>query len=73
MGCYIFRKKELIKQLEHIDDNDFIMVQMGGHTALSHPITCVEDSQNIGFWELRCDANADFWKELEKAKLNNEL
>ena len=56
-----------------MDDDDFIMIQMGGHTAPSHPITHVEDSQSIGFWEIRCDANADFWEELEKAKQNNEL
>jgi len=73
MGYYIFRKKELIEQLKNVDDDDFIMIQMGGHTAPSHPITHVEDSQSIGFWEIRCDANADFWEELEKAKQNNEL
>jgi hypothetical protein len=46
---------------------------MGGHTAASHPITHVEDSQSIGFWEIRCDPNADFWEELDKAQKSNCL
>jgi len=73
MGYYTFRKKELIEKLKNVPDDDFIMIQMGSHTAPSHPITCVEDSHSIGFWEIRCDANADFWEELTKAKENNEL
>ena len=73
MGYYLFRKKELIEQLKDVDDDDFIMIQMGGHTAQSHPITHVEDSQVIGFWEIRCDPNADFWEELDKAQKSNCL
>ena len=70
---YIFRKKELIEQLKEVDADDFIMIKMGGHMAPSHPITHIEDSQHVGFWEIRCNPNADFWEELEKAKRNDEL
>ena len=41
--------------------------------APSHPITHIENSQHVGFWEIRCNPNADFWEELEKAKRNDEL
>lgn len=70
---YIFRKKELIEQLKDVDDDDFIMIKMGEHIAPSHPITHIENSQHVGFWEIRCNPNADFWEELEKAKRNDEL
>ena len=70
---YIFRKKELIEQLKDVDDDDFIMIKMGGHIAPSHPITHIENSQHVGFWEIRCNPNADFLEELEKAKRNDEL
>ena len=73
MGHYIFTKKELIEQLKVVDDDEFIMINMGGHTAPSHPITFVEDSQCMGIWEIRCDANANFWEELKKAIQNNEI
>lgn len=73
MGYYKFRKKDLMKELESIPDDDFIMVNLGGHTLPDYPITCVEDSTSVGFWELRCDANANFWEEIKKAKQNNEL
>ena len=70
---YIFRKKELIEQLKDLDDDDLIKIKMGGHMAPSHPITHIENSQHVGFWEIRCNPNADFWEELEKAKRNDEL
>ena len=50
MGYYKFRKKDLIKELEQVPDDDFIMINMGGHTKPSHPITYIEDSTSCGFW-----------------------
>ena len=65
---------EKMKELEKItDDSDFIMIQIGGHTGDSYPITHIEDSQCIGFWELRCDPTTNFWDELEIARENKEL
>lgn len=73
MGYYKFRKKDLIKELEQVPDDDFIMINMGGHTKPSYPFTHIEDSTSCGFWELRCDASVNFWNALEEAHKNNEL
>ena len=73
MGYYKFRKKDLIKELEQVPDDDFIMINMGEHTAPNYPITYIEDSTSCGFWELRCDASVNFWDALEEAHKNNEL
>lgn len=73
MGYYKFRKKDLIKELEKVGDDDFIMINLGGHTAPSYPITYIEDSTSCGFWELRCDSTINFWDALEEARKNNEL
>ena len=70
---YIFRKKELIEQLKEIPDNDFIMINMGGHREPSYPITHIEDSTSAGFWELRCDSSISFWNAIKDAHKNNEL
>jgi hypothetical protein len=67
-GRYKFRKKDLVKCLERIHDDDFIMVNMGGHTAPSYPITHVEDSTSVGFWEIRCDPTIDFFEALQQEK-----
>ena len=72
MGYYKFRKKDLVKELESIPDDDFIMINLGGHTSLDYPITCVEDSTSVGFWELRCDSSINFWDALEKDCKNND-
>lgn len=72
-GYYIFTKKDLMKELEKLFDDDFIMINMGGHTKNSYPITNIEDSQCMGIWELRCDTSIDFWDALKEAKENNEL
>ena len=73
MGYYKFRKKDLIKELEQVPDDDFIMINMGEHTAPNYPITYIEDSTSSGFWELRCDASVNFWDAIEEAHKNNEL
>ena len=73
MGYYKFRKKDLLKELEQVPDDDFIMINMGGHTASNHPITNIEDSTSCGFWELRCNSSISFWDALDEAKKNNEL
>lgn len=72
MSNYKFRKRDLIKCLEQVGDDDFIMVTLGGHTAPSYPITNIEDSTSIGFWELRCDPTVDFWDALKLANENSE-
>ena len=62
----IVTKKELIELMKDIPDEDYIMIQMGGHSGASHPITGVEDSTSVGFWEIRCDPNIDYWQALEE-------
>ena len=59
----IFTKKELIEALAGIPDDNFIMIQVG---RSSHPIIGVDDSTAIGFWEIKCDLETDFWNELER-------
>lgn len=67
-GYYKFRVRDLKEMLADLPDDDFIMVQLGGHAGESLPITHIEDSTSIGFWELRTDPNTDFWTELKAAK-----
>lgn len=69
---YIITKKELLEALDGISDDSMIMIQMGGHSGASHPITCVEDSQSVGFWEIRCDPDKDFWEALEEEMIRRE-
>lgn len=71
MGRYILTKKELIDALKKLSDSDFIMVNLDGHTKSDYPITHIEDSTSVGFWELRCDSSISFWEALkqEKAKV----
>lgn len=66
MGYYKFTKKELLKELEQVDDDDCIMINMGGHAQPDYPITHIEDSPSIGFWELRCDPEISFWDALHE-------
>ena len=73
MAYYKFRKSDLLKELEQVPDNAFIMINMGGHCENNYPITNIEDSTSCGFYELRCDTSIDFWDALEEAKENNEL
>lgn len=73
MGYYKFTKRELLKELEKVGDDDFIMINMGGHVQPDYPITHIEDSTSVGFWELRCDPSIGFWEALEHAKESGEL
>ena len=43
---------ELRKMLEPFDDDEYITVTKG-HIYPNHKITNIEDSTNVGFWELR--------------------
>ena len=43
---------ELRKMLEPFDDDEYITVTKG-HIYPKHKIIKIEDSTNIGFWELR--------------------
>lgn len=70
---YILKVGDLKRELDKIPDEDCIMINMGGHVENDYPITHIEDSQSIGFWELRCDPSVDFWDALEKAYKNNEM
>ena len=66
---YKFRKRDLMKELEKLDDDDFIMINMGR----DYPIIGLDDSTCIGYWELRGDISINFWDALENARKNNEL
>lgn len=58
----IITKAQLLEAMKDVGDNDPIMIQLGGHRGKSLPITGVEDSTSIGFWEIRCDPDGpDFW------------
>lgn len=69
----ILTKRELLRALEQVGDDDFVMVQLGGHAGKSCPIIGVEDSTSIGFWEIRADPDEDFWKALSMYEKNREL
>lgn len=43
---------ELRKMLEPFDDDEYITVTKG-NIYPNHKITNIEDSTNVGFWELR--------------------
>lgn len=49
MGYYKFRKRDLLKELEQVHDDDFIMINMGSHTSQNYPITNIEDSTSCSF------------------------
>lgn len=71
MGYYKFTKRELLKELEQVGDDDYIMINMGGHAEPDYPFIGIQDSTSIGFWELRCDPEISFWdalKETEKGE-----
>ncbi len=73
MGYHKFKKKDLMKALEQVDDDDLIMIKLGGHTGHDYPFVCVEDSTSFGIWELRCDPSISFYDALKQAIENNEL
>lgn len=73
MSNYKFRKRDLMKCLEQVGDDNLIMINLGGHAAPSYPITHIEDSTSAGFWELRCDPTVDFWDALKIANKNSKI
>lgn len=62
MSYYQFRKRDLMKALENLSDDDFVMVNVGG---LVYPIVSLEDTTNVGFFELLCDDTIDFFEALD--------
>lgn len=70
MGYHKFKKKDLMRALEQVDDDDLIMIKLGGHTGLDYPFIGV-DFPNIypNYKELKdyCDKNGI--KDEDKVKI----